>query len=251
MGGDELQRLAIPAIDHAGMGIAEPNGTRQYAGKYRLEIAGRTADKPEHRRGRALLLGDVIKLAGEPLIASFSAANRCGTAAHRRPQVAAFARRRRQRAAFSCRCSASTRLDRFTVRVGASLHRSLPTGGKLPHQLNISMAETRGVCANRLSAQGQRRQAASAGNAGRRSLLIGAVDNSVVAGECPTAKRGSASGGRGTKRGIRSFSRAAPPEHAACRSMPPRCPAGPPSATRHNHWDCRPFPAPLRGRPRP
>jgi hypothetical protein len=63
---DEMQSFAIPAIDYAAVGIANPNGIRQYVGENRLGIAGRAANELEHFRGRTLLLSHRAQLAAEP-----------------------------------------------------------------------------------------------------------------------------------------------------------------------------------------
>ena len=53
---DEMQSVAVPAIDNADIGIADPNGACQYVGKNRLGIAERAANELEYACCRRLLL---------------------------------------------------------------------------------------------------------------------------------------------------------------------------------------------------
>ena len=53
---NEVQGLAVPAIDISKFGVADANGILQHGCKHRLKIAGRAADDLKHlRRGRLLL----------------------------------------------------------------------------------------------------------------------------------------------------------------------------------------------------
>ena len=64
---NEVQGIAVPAIDISEVGVADANGFLQHGRKHRLKIAGRAADDLEHlRRGRLLLqrLGEVAWCAG-------------------------------------------------------------------------------------------------------------------------------------------------------------------------------------------
>ena len=45
---DQVQGVAIPTVDISELRIAKTNGVLQHGLKYRLRIAGRTADNPEH-----------------------------------------------------------------------------------------------------------------------------------------------------------------------------------------------------------
>jgi hypothetical protein len=62
---DEMQSVAVPAIDNAVIGIADPNGTCQYVGKNLLGIGGRAADKLEHLSSRMLLFSYCVQLVGK------------------------------------------------------------------------------------------------------------------------------------------------------------------------------------------
>jgi len=64
---DEMQSIAVPAIDNAVIGIADPNGTCQYVGKNLLGIGGRAADKLEHLSSRMLLFSYCVQLVGKGL----------------------------------------------------------------------------------------------------------------------------------------------------------------------------------------
>ena len=72
VGGDEMQRFAVPAIDRAIIGAADRHGVRQYGGEDRLQIAGRFADDMEDFQGPLLL----------PQV-SFSSRRSCATLASR------------------------------------------------------------------------------------------------------------------------------------------------------------------------
>jgi hypothetical protein len=59
----QLRELAIPAVDTAYVGVANPNGIRQHGFKRRLEVVGRVWDNAKHLRGGGLLLqrlGEVV-----------------------------------------------------------------------------------------------------------------------------------------------------------------------------------------------
>ena len=45
---DNAKDVTIPDVDVSKFGIADPRGTLQYGRKYRLKIARRTANDPEH-----------------------------------------------------------------------------------------------------------------------------------------------------------------------------------------------------------
>ena len=53
---NEVQGIAVPAIDIAKLGIADADGILQHGCEHRLKIARRTADDLQHLRRRRLLL---------------------------------------------------------------------------------------------------------------------------------------------------------------------------------------------------
>jgi hypothetical protein len=69
---DEMQSVAVPAIDNAVIRIADPNGTCQYVGKDLLGIGGCAADEFEHLCRRTLLFSYRVQLAGKGLNFSFT-----------------------------------------------------------------------------------------------------------------------------------------------------------------------------------
>ena len=58
---DEVQGIAIPAIDISKLGVADADGFLQHGCKHRLKIAGRAADDLEHLRRRCLLLQGSVR----------------------------------------------------------------------------------------------------------------------------------------------------------------------------------------------
>ena len=56
MGRDEVKKLTIPPVNVSKRGVAKPSGFLQHGGKYRFELARRTADNLKHFRRRCLLL---------------------------------------------------------------------------------------------------------------------------------------------------------------------------------------------------
>ena len=53
---DEVQGVAVPAVDISKLGVADADRILQHGCKHRLKIAGRAADNLEHLRGGGLLL---------------------------------------------------------------------------------------------------------------------------------------------------------------------------------------------------
>jgi hypothetical protein len=53
---DELEPIAVTAVNIPELGIADADGLLQHGCKHRLKIAWRAADGLEHLRGRGLLL---------------------------------------------------------------------------------------------------------------------------------------------------------------------------------------------------
>ena len=60
---NEMQGVALPAIDISKLGVADPYGFLKHGVKHRLKIARRAADNLEHLRSRGLLLQRLGKLA--------------------------------------------------------------------------------------------------------------------------------------------------------------------------------------------
>ena len=60
---NEVQRVAVPAIDISKLGVADANGILQHGLEHWLKIAGRAANYPKHLRGGGLLLQRLPKLA--------------------------------------------------------------------------------------------------------------------------------------------------------------------------------------------
>jgi hypothetical protein len=67
-----MQSVTVPATNNAVVGIANPNGTRQYAGKNWLGIAERATNELEHLCSRTLLFSYRVQLAGKGLNLSFT-----------------------------------------------------------------------------------------------------------------------------------------------------------------------------------
>ena len=53
---DELEAIAVTAVNIPELGVADADGLLQHCCKHRLKIAGRAADDLEHLRRRRLLL---------------------------------------------------------------------------------------------------------------------------------------------------------------------------------------------------
>jgi hypothetical protein len=69
---DEMQSVAVPPINNAVIGVADPNGACQYIGKNRLGIAERAANELEHLCSRTLLFSYRVQLAGKGLNLGFT-----------------------------------------------------------------------------------------------------------------------------------------------------------------------------------
>ena len=93
VGGDELQDFAVPAVDGAVGGVADPNGIRQYGFENALDVAGGAGDDAKHLRGRLLQLRRLGEFTPEPRDLCRWTGRR-GTAAARRLWRAAALRRR-------------------------------------------------------------------------------------------------------------------------------------------------------------
>ena len=63
---NEVQGVAIPAVDISKRGVADADGILQHGCKHRFKIAGRAADDLKHLRRRRLLLSSLVQFAGEP-----------------------------------------------------------------------------------------------------------------------------------------------------------------------------------------
>ena len=69
---DEMQSVAVPPINNAVIGVADPNGACQYIGENRLGVAERGTDELEHLCSRTLLFSYRVELAGKGLNLSFT-----------------------------------------------------------------------------------------------------------------------------------------------------------------------------------
>ena len=63
----EAKSVAVPAVDAAKLGVADPYGFLQHSRKHGVDIAGRAANDLEHLRGGRLLLQRLGKLS-RPLL---------------------------------------------------------------------------------------------------------------------------------------------------------------------------------------
>ena len=68
---DGTEAIALPQPQDAKLGLADARGILQHRLKYRLQIAGRSADDAQHLRGCGLLLRRFGKLAPETRVLRF------------------------------------------------------------------------------------------------------------------------------------------------------------------------------------
>ena len=108
----EAKGVAVPAVDAAKLGVADPYSFLQHDRKHRIDIAGRAANDLQHLRRGGLLLQGLVQLTPKPIDLPFLNGSRGIATANSLPCTAALCRRR----------FAASRFNWFAACNGAPSH---------------------------------------------------------------------------------------------------------------------------------